>query len=97
MTVKPIVPRDLALRDVEDAIAVGFIDQLEATYGAISRRPATGSPRTGHALGLPGLRSRRLKRFPYLVFYVERADHIDLWRVLHASRDIPASLRDLDR
>ena len=22
-------------------------------------------------------------RFPYLVFYVERVDHVDVWRVLH--------------
>jgi toxin ParE1/3/4 len=30
-----------------------------------------------------------LKAYPYLVFYVESDDHIDVWRVLHASRDIP--------
>jgi hypothetical protein len=31
-------------------------------------------------------------RYPYLVFYVERSDHIDIWRVLHGQRDIPAWL-----
>jgi toxin ParE1/3/4 len=31
-----------------------------------------------------------LWRFPYLVFYLERADCIDVWRVLHAQRDIPS-------
>jgi toxin ParE1/3/4 len=28
-------------------------------------------------------------RFPYLVFYFEREDHIDVWRVMHVRRDIP--------
>lgn len=32
--------------------------------------------------------------FPYLVFYVEQPGHLDVWRVLHARRDIPSWLRD---
>jgi toxin ParE1/3/4 len=39
---------------------------------------------------LPGLRFWPLKRYPYFVFYLERETHIDVWRVLHAERDIPA-------
>jgi len=35
-----------------------------------------------------------LARYPYLVFYVEHADHIDVWRVLDARRDIPAWLAE---
>ena len=35
-----------------------------------------------------------LKRYPYLVFYVEQDDHIDVWRVLTSHRDIPVWLRD---
>lgn len=103
MSGKPVLPRDLARRDVEEAvehylraadrnIALGFIDALEAAYRGISAHPAAGSPRHAHELGLPGLRSRALKRYPYLIFYVERVDHIDVWRVLHAGRDIPASM-----
>jgi toxin ParE1/3/4 len=30
------------------------------------------------------------------VFYIERGDHIDIWRVIHAHRDIPAWMRDPD-
>ena len=37
---------------------------------------------------------RPLKRYPYLVFYIEQDDHIDVWRVLHSHRDIPSWLRD---
>jgi len=102
---KPIRPRALASQDVEAAIdhyigeagvdvALGFIDALQATYRAIANHPAADSPRYAHELTLPGLRSRALKRCPYIVFYVERDDHIDIGRVLHAERDIPAAMRE---
>ncbi len=105
MSRKPILPRALAHRDVEaavdhyireagPAIALGFIDGLETAYRRIADHPAAGSPRYAHELSLPGLRSLRLKRYPYLVFYVERDDHIDVWRVLHAQRDIPARMQE---
>jgi plasmid stabilization system protein ParE len=32
--------------------------------------------------------------FPYLVFYSEGSDEIDVWRVLHAERDLMAELGD---
>ena len=100
MSAKPIVPRELANRDVENAIdyylsenadqaALGFIDALEKAYTHISRHPATGSSRYAHELDLPGLRFWPLPRYPHLVFYVEHENHIDVWRVLHGQRDIP--------
>lgn len=101
MNAKPVIPREQANRDVDEAVtyylneagdaaALGFIDALEKAYGHISRHPATGSPRYAHVLDLPGLRAWPLTRYPYLVFYVERPDHIDVWRVLHGQRDVPA-------
>jgi len=98
---KPVIPRKLANRDVDEAIAhylsegaepaaLRFIDDLEQAYTHVARHPATGSPRYAHELNLPGLRAWRLTRYPYLVFYLERDDHIDVWRVLHGQRDIPA-------
>jgi len=105
MKSKPIIPRSEANRDVEAAIdhylsedaeraAAGFIDALEQAYVHISRHAATGSPRYAHELNLPGLRSWPLTRYPHLVFFVEREDHIDVWRVLHGKRDIPAWMSD---
>ncbi len=104
---KPVVPREQANRDVDEAVAhyltqankavaLGFIDALEKAYGLIARHPATGSPRYAHELNLPGLRAWPLTRYPYLVFYVERPDHIDVWRVLHGQRDIPAWMQEPD-
>jgi len=39
------------------------------------------------------LRSRKLKRYPYLVFFMPREDQVDVWRILHAQRDIPSWLQ----
>ncbi len=105
MKSKPIFPRETASRDVEDAvdyylneageqIALGFVEALEQAYLHIAGQPASGSPRHAHELNLPGLRSWPLQRYPYLIFYVERPNHIDIWRVLHGQRDIPAWLHD---
>ena len=105
MTAKPVVPRELANQDIDDAIAYylgegaeqsafGFIDALEQAYAQIARHPASGSPRYAHELNLPGLRFWPLARYPYLVFYVERPQHIDVWRVLHSQRDIPAWMQE---
>jgi tripartite-type tricarboxylate transporter receptor subunit TctC/plasmid stabilization system protein ParE len=103
---KPVIPRERADRDADEAIAyylrenapdaaLGFIDALEQAYGHIGRYPESGSSRYAGVLDLPGLRAWPLKKYPHLVFYLERADHIDVWRI-HGQLDIPASMRALD-
>lgn len=105
MTAKPVVPRELANRDVDEALAyylqegsepaaLGFIDALERGFRHLGSHPASGSPRYAHELNLPGLRFWPLDRYPYLVFYVERPDHVDVWRVLHGQRDVAAWMQD---
>jgi toxin ParE1/3/4 len=105
VTAKPIVPRELANGDVDDAsayylseanveVALGFVDALEKAYRHISRHPASGSSRYAVELNLPGIRSWPLRRFPRLVFYVETKDCIDVWRVLHSARDIPIWMQE---
>jgi toxin ParE1/3/4 len=99
---KPLVRRERADLDVQEAVdyylqnapghALAFIDALEQAYRHIQRQPGTGSPRYAHEVNLPGLRFWGCKRFPYLVFYFESKEQIDVWRVLHGSRDIPAWL-----
>ncbi len=106
MTGKPVIPREQAERDIEDTIehylaeaggsaAVGFIDDLQAMFERIARHPASGSPRYAHELDLPGLRCPRLSRYPYLAFYMEREDHVDVGRVLGEERDVPAWMHPL--
>ncbi|MFN3702055.1 type II toxin-antitoxin system RelE/ParE family toxin [Thermomonas sp.] len=107
MKTKPVIPREQANRDVDEAVAyylneageavaMGFVDALERAYGHIGRHPATGSQRYAHELNLPGLRAWPLTRYPHLVLYVEHSDHIDVWRVLHGQRDIPAWMQAPD-
>ncbi|MEQ1802623.1 MAG: type II toxin-antitoxin system RelE/ParE family toxin [Gammaproteobacteria bacterium] len=108
MKARPIVPRQRALRDIEEAVAwylregaspaaLGFIDAVEEALHRISRNPAAGSPRYAQELNLPGLRCWPVARYPYLVFYVERDDYVDIWRVLAAPRDIPVWLQEPER
>ena len=101
---KPLIRRARADQDVAEAIEYylehapeyvsSFVDELERAYQHLQRRPGTGSPRYAHELNIPGLRFWACKKFPYAVFYVERAESIEVWRVLHGSRDIPAWLRE---
>lgn len=105
MTVKPVVPRVQAERDVNEtlahdlegaseAVALRFIDALERAFLHIGRHPASGSPRYARELSIPGLRFRPLRRFPYLVFYLERENYVDVWRVLHGRRHIPSWMQE---
>jgi toxin ParE1/3/4 len=80
-------------------IALAFTDALQRTLAQIAQRaggelpPPGALPAYDELLDMPGLRAATLKRFPQLVFHIERADHVDVLRVLHAKRDLPASLR----
>ncbi len=105
MNVKRVVRRERAERDIDEAAAhyraeggpaleLRFIDALEAAIRQVATHPAIGSPRYASDLKSHNLRFWPVRRFPYLIFYVEREDHVDVWRVLHGQRDIPAWLRD---
>jgi toxin ParE1/3/4 len=100
---KPVRLRQLAAADLDDAseyyrreageqTALDFIDVVERGIKRISSGPHVGSLRFGYELAIPDLRAWPLQRFPYVVFYVVTDDEIDVWRILHARRDIPATL-----
>ena len=105
MSAKRLVARKRATRDVQLAIAYyvdeagskvaqAFSASVEATFRRISQSPRAGSPRVGHEFNVPGLRAKPVGRFPYLVFYIEHGDQVDIVRVLHAQRNIPDYLRE---
>lgn len=80
------------LRDnAGDEVARAFIDALENGVNHIARSPSVGSLRFSYELGIPELRARTVRRFPYVIFYMPLGDHIDIWRVLHSRRDIPGT------
>jgi toxin ParE1/3/4 len=100
---KPLVSRAVADRDVDDVvdhytdiagddIALRFVRELAAAKRMIVEAPRLGSPRYAEKLSTPNLRHRKVRRFPHLVFYIEFDDRIEIVRVLHAARDIPAWL-----
>lgn len=104
MKTKAVIPREQAAHDIEEAldyyleaagdvVAGAFVDALEQALNHVGLHPASGSLRYAHELDLSELRFWRVRDYPYLLFYVEREDHIDLWRVLHGERDLPVWMR----
>ena len=100
---KPVELRRLAADDIDAALSyyrreagesltTRFVDALEEELSRLSRHPLIGSLRYSYELNIPALRSWSLAAFPYIVFYIDRAEFVDVWRVLHARRDIPAWL-----
>ena len=102
---KTVVLREQAWRDIDEAVehylveagpavALAFIDAVENARRRIGEQPRSGSPRYAHDMDIPGLHFRSAGKFPYLIFYVESEAEIDVWRVLHGARDIPAWMRE---
>lgn len=105
MTSRAVVLRERAVRDVEravdgyrrnagESIALRFVDAFEKALARIARHANAGAPRFAQELDLPGLRSVRVAGFPYVVLYGCTSAHLDIWRVLHDARDLPALLQD---
>lgn len=101
--IKPALRSPLARADIENVIdyylieapqmVVPFVDALEKAVEHIQRSPGTGSPRYAAELAIPGLRFWTLTKFPFSLFYIEQDDHLWVIRLVHMSRDIPASLQ----
>ena len=105
MAARPVQFRDRASADLDEAIdyylseagqdvALRFVDAVERTARRAGKNPQLGTLRFAYELGLPGLRALPVGRYPHLMFYVGREDVIDVWRLLHTSRDIPNTLQD---
>lgn len=75
------------------AAAFRFLDAVRKTFDLIGEQPGIGSRRYAHLPMMEGLRVWPVADFEkHLVFYIERPGHIDVLRVLHGARDIPAAL-----
>lgn len=77
-------------------LASRFLNTLFEAFDLLSRNPGLGSLRYATALNLPGARCWPLRPWPHLVFYVEREGSVDVFRILHGARDIPATLAEPD-
>ncbi|WP_051278408.1 type II toxin-antitoxin system RelE/ParE family toxin [Solimonas flava] len=108
MTVKPVIVLPGAEHDIEEgirwyaseggfALADRWVQAMRKAMRQIGENPRLGSSRYAVSLNLPGLRFRKLEKFPYLLFYVEHETRIEIWRILHAQRDIPAWMTPSDQ
>ena len=68
-------------------MAEAFVEAAYDTFEFLAENPGLGRPRP--EFGYANLRSRRVQGFRrFLVFYREMPDRIQIWRVLHGSRDL---------
>ena len=100
---KPARLRPLAEQDLADAAryyaqqggrALGeqVFDAALGALEAVQRMPGMGSPRIGQWCGIDELRAWRVGRFPLLWLYLERADHLDVVRLLGERQNLPQHL-----
>jgi len=102
---KPAVLRPQALRDQQAEVryyrqeggtrlAVKLARATNAALDQVELEPGVGSPRLGRLLGISGLRTWRVGKFPLLWCYFERVDHLDVVRLLGERQDISTILGD---
>ena len=99
---RPLAATDLVHRtryyrgEGGDDLGERFFDAAIDALDAIGRMPSAGSPRLGELCGIPGLRFRRIGRFPCGWFYFVTGDHVDVVRLLAETQDLPALLGDTE-
>ena len=71
-----------------------LVNATNAALDQIEVEPGIGSPVLGKILGIPGLRTWQVSKFPLLWFYFERNDHLDVVRLLGERQDISAILAE---
>lgn len=100
---KPGSLRPQALRDQQGQVryyrkeagtrvAVRVVKATNAALDQIELDPGIGSPVLGKRLGIPGLRTWQVAKFPLLWCYFERDDHLDVVRLLGERQDVAAIL-----
>jgi len=99
LRIRPLATADIDhaaafLVDVNPAAAGSFLEAMETAFGLMLEQPGIGSPRYTHLLPGVTLRMWPVQGFPHLIFYLERIDAVEVLRVLHGARDLPAILLD---
>lgn len=69
-------------------VAARLVTQMSLSLKQIQTNPGLGSPRWGQLAEIDGLRTWRINDFPLTWLYVERADHLDVIRLLGERQDI---------
>ncbi|WP_300680498.1 type II toxin-antitoxin system RelE/ParE family toxin [Nocardioides sp.] len=83
-------------REVNPELAERLVNEVERAVRSVGARPGLGSRHYGDVAGIPGIRSRRIEGFPYVVIFASGTEAVRLLRLLHTSRDIGETLRETD-
>ncbi|MGV3656070.1 MAG: type II toxin-antitoxin system RelE/ParE family toxin [Noviherbaspirillum sp.] len=73
-------------------LANRFLDDFYALLLRLELHPGIGACRYAHLLPDHSLRFGQLAHFPFLVFYRWNEVLVDILRILHERRDLPAEL-----
>lgn len=69
------------------AVADKLIKAMAKALQELGRNPAIGSPTLGQLLGIAELRTWRVQGFPLTFWYFERAEHVDVVRLVGQRQD----------
>lgn len=105
MTPRLLIRHEHALNDLEELAsfiardslpaALRLLDAAERAFSQIREMPGIGASIRYASPRLDGVRRWPIPGYPnHLVFYRCTEDRIEILRVLHAARDIPATLLD---
>ena len=73
-------------------MAVRLVNASNIALDQLELEPGIGSPVLRKTLGIPGLRTWRVSRFPLLWLYFERDDRVDVVRLLGERQDLAVLL-----
>ena len=63
-------------------VAAKLVEALAKALAELERNPGIGSPVLGRQIGIDAMRTWRLDGFPLSFWYLERADHLDIARLV---------------
>lgn len=69
------------------AVADKLVKAMAKALQNLERNPSIGSPTLGKLLGIDALRTWRLQGFPLTFWYFDRADHIEVIRLVGQRQD----------
>jgi toxin ParE1/3/4 len=69
-----------------EATALRWNIEVERILDLVCSQPGIGTLRLAQELDITGLRSVSVRRFPYLIGYLDHEDHIEVWRIVHERR-----------
>ena len=68
-------------------VATKLVEAMTKALAELELNPAIGSPSLGKVIDVEGLRTWRIDGFPLSFWYFERAEHIDVARLIGQRQD----------